>query len=580
VLDSFEQLHDAAPVVSELVAAAPHLKIVVTSRALLRVAGEYNFDLPPLELPVPDATVAELDAVPSVSLFVQRAQAVVNDFALTDDNAADVAELCRRLEGIPLAIELAARRSKLLAPGPMLARLGRRLDLLAGGLRDAPERQQTLRATIDWSYDLLDDDEQALFARLAVFIGGCTLTSAEAVCGDVIVGLESLVDKSLLRRRSGSEPRFVMLDTVREYALEVLTTRGETDELSRRHADYFLARAETAEPELTGPQQTKWFDQLEEEHDNLRAALTWLLEAGEAELALRLTTALTRFWDVRGYLGEGTRWLTAALGADRAEQTAARAKALRMLAFLALREGRYEEAIPRIEESLRILQEHEPDKAGPALLVLSQAHLLRGQYDRATDIAKQALEMAEGLGDRRAIAVALDAAGNIALVAGDFDEAQRRFDQSAAMAAEIDDRQLLAVVLHNLACALIELGRFDEAVDLLCRSLRMSRDIGFKLELVYCFEACAALLAATGDHRPAARLLGAAERLAELEGVVVAEPYEAATQTRTRDALDAALGAAELAAARAEGRALDVEEAVDEALTVLREAARADSARP
>jgi predicted ATPase/DNA-binding winged helix-turn-helix (wHTH) protein len=307
VLDSFEQLLGAAPIVSDLLATAPGVKVVVTSRAMLRVSGEYTFDLPPLELPPVDATAADLEAVASVSLFVQRAQAVASDFALTDENAGDVAELCRRLEGIPLAIELAARRSRLLAPAPMLVRLSQRLDLLAGGLRDAPERQQTLRATIDWSYDLLDEDEQALFARLAVFVGGCTLASAEAVCGDVIAGLESLVDKSLLRRRGGAEPRFVMLDTLREYALEVLAARGETGELHRRHADHFLALAEAAEPELTGPRQATRFDQLEREHDNLRAALACFLESGEGELALRLGTALTRFWDVRGYRGEGTR---------------------------------------------------------------------------------------------------------------------------------------------------------------------------------------------------------------------------------------------------------------------------------
>jgi predicted ATPase len=571
VLDSFEQLLDAAPVVSDLLAAAPGVKIVVTSRAVLRVAGEYNFDLPPLELPPPSATPAELEAVPSVALFVQRAQAVVSDFVLSDENASAVAELCRRLEGIPLAIELAARRTKLIAPGPMLARLSQRFDLLAGGLRDAPARQQTLRATIDWSYELLDADEQVLFARLAVFVGGCTLTSAEAVCGDVIVGLESLVDKSLLRRRGGDERRFVMLDTVREYALERLTARREIDVLRRRHAGHFSALAETAEPELTGPHQAARFDQLEEEHDNLRAALAWLLESGDPEPALRLATALTRFWDVRGYRGEGTRWLKAALSAHPPEATAARAKALRMLALLAVREGRGGEAIPWIEESLRILREREPDKVGPALLVLCQAHLLSGDYECAADIARQALQMAEDIGDRRAIAVALDAAGNVALVSGQFDDARRYFEQSAAMTEEVDDRQLLAAVLHNLACALMEVGLLDEAVRTLRRSLRISRDVGFRLELVYCLEACAALLVSTAEYRSAARLVGAAERVAELERVVVAEPYEAATQRKARRALEDELGAAEFAAARAAGRMLSAEAALDEALAVLDE---------
>jgi len=578
VLDSFEQLLEAAPVVSDLAAGAPGLKVVVASRALLRVSGEYNFELPPLELPRLGATPQELATVPSVSLFVQRAQAVVSDFALTHANAADVAELCRRLEGIPLAIELAARRTKVLAPGPMLARLSQRLDLLAGGLRDAPERQQTLRATIDWSYDLLDENEQALFARLSVFVGGCTLASAEAICGeDVMADLASLVDKSLLRRRSGADPRFVMLDTVQEYALDLLGRRGEKGELQRRHAEHFLGVADAAKPELTGPRQAAWFDRLAEEHDNLRGALRWFLDGRRGELALRMVTALTRFWDVRGHRGEAMRWLTAALGARPRKPTPNRAIALRLLGILALREGRGEEAIPWIEESLRILEERKPDDACPTLLALSQAHLLAGHNDRAAELATEALEMAKRLGERRSIAHALDAAGNISLVSGGFEQARREFEATAAIAAELDDLQFLAVVLHNLACALIELGRVSEAVRTLRRSLRIARDVGFKLELVYCLEACAALLLATGDYRSAARLLGAAERLAELELVVVAEPYEAATHRRTLAALETALGETGSAAALSEGRLLTSEDAVDEALALLARTASAAS---
>jgi tetratricopeptide (TPR) repeat protein len=242
-----------------------------------------------------------------------------------------------------------------------------------------------------------------------------------------------------------------------------------------------------------------------------------------------------------------------------------------MLALLAFREGRGDEAIPWIEESLRILRATEPDKVGPALLFLCQAHLLSGENERAADIAKQALQMAEDLGDGRAIAVALDAAGNVALVSGQFDDARRYFEQSAAMTEELDDRQLLAAVLHNLACALMELGLVDEAVRALRRSLRISRDVGFRLELVYCLEACAALLVSTAEYRSAARLVGAAERVAELERVVVAEPYEAATQRKARAALEDELGAAEFAAARAVGRMLSAEAALDEALTLLDE---------
>jgi predicted ATPase/class 3 adenylate cyclase len=316
VLDNFEQVIAAVPVVTALHAACPRLKSLVTSREVLRLQGEHEFPVPPLAVPdLRHLPASErLSQYAAAALFIQQASAVKPDFMVTNDNAPAVAEICVRLEGLPLAIELAAARSKLLSPQALLARLGSRLELLRGGARDLPARHQTLRGAIAWSYDLLSPDEQALFRRMAVFVGGCTLEAAEAVCRaagppelDVLEGMTSLVDKSLLRQEeeANREPRFQMLETIREYGLECLTTSGELESARRAHATDYLALAEEAEPELTGPQQGVWLHRLETEHDNLRAALQWSQARQDAETGLRLGGALWRFWLVRGYLREG-----------------------------------------------------------------------------------------------------------------------------------------------------------------------------------------------------------------------------------------------------------------------------------
>ncbi|MFQ5794857.1 MAG: AAA family ATPase [Candidatus Bipolaricaulia bacterium] len=310
LLDNFEQVVAAAPQVAELLAACAWLKLLVTSREPCHVRGEHVFPVPPLALPEPDRkrplAIEYLMQYEAVRLFIDRAQAVKPDFAVTHENAPAVAEICIRLDGLPLAIELAAARITLLPPQVMLARLGSRLKLLTGGARDLPARQQTLRATIDWSYDLLDASEQTLFERLSVFVGGCTLEVAEAVCNgtgdleldvDVLDGLASLVDKNLLRQEEQVEgaPRFLMLETIREYGLERLEASGEAEATQRTRADYYLALAEQAEPKLWGgPEQGEWLDRLEVEHDNLRAALAWCEQSGECEVGLRLGVALRR----------------------------------------------------------------------------------------------------------------------------------------------------------------------------------------------------------------------------------------------------------------------------------------------
>src|SRR5918992_2625428 len=315
LLDNFEQVLGGAPLVGELLSECPRLNVLATSRSVLRVYGEQEFAVPPLELPdhkrLP--SVERLTQYEAVRLFIERAKAARPDFSVTNENAPAVAEICVRLDGLPLAIELAAARIKLLTPSAMLERLGSRLKLLGGGARDLPERQRTLRGTIEWSHALLEEGEQVLFARLAVFAGGRTLEAIEAVCEgqgelavDPLEGVSSLLDKSLLRQEEGPEgkPRFVMLETIHEYARERLQASGEAEEARRLHAQHFLALAEEVEPELSGADQLAYLERLEAEHDNMRAALTWSLE-NEPETVLRLARTLARFWEKRSHYLEG-----------------------------------------------------------------------------------------------------------------------------------------------------------------------------------------------------------------------------------------------------------------------------------
>ncbi len=326
LLDNFEQVVSAAPGLSDLLARCSHLKLLVTSRTVLHLAAEHEFAVPPLSLPdlnhLPDlVTLSQYEAV---ALFIARAQALKPDFQVSNASAPAVAEICTRLDGLPLAIELAATRIKLLPPPALLARLGQRLAVLTSGVRDAPARHQTLRKTIDWSYQLLDAGEQRLFRRLSVFVGGCTLQAIEAICAaldtqtpavSVLDGMASLIDKSLLRQieQEAAEPRFVMLETVREYGQEALAVSGEAEATHQAHAAYYQALAEAAEQAWNGPHQALWFGRMEQEHDNLRAAMNWLLEQREAEMALRLGTALWWFWYAQEHLHEGWNMLERAL---------------------------------------------------------------------------------------------------------------------------------------------------------------------------------------------------------------------------------------------------------------------------
>ncbi|MGH2627997.1 MAG: ATP-binding protein, partial [Anaerolineales bacterium] len=338
VLDNFEHVAPAAAQAAQLLERCRDLKILATSRARLRVSWEHEVPLPPLRLP-DLKTASDPTAVassPAVALFLERARAVVPDFHLTAGNAPAVAQLCHRLDGLPLAIELAAARIKLLSPEAMLQRLRHLLSLLTGGGRDLPARHQTVRAAVAWSYALLDPGTQAVFRRFAVFVGGCALPAAETVCvvaeetEGVLDALSTLIDNSLLRREvhAEGEMRFSMLETIRAYALEQLSATPEVETVLRRHALHYLALAESAEPALAGPEQSMWLDRLEQEHENLRAALRWTLQAGEAEIGLRMGGALAQFWERHGYTREGRGWLDALLADPGAAPVPVRARAL------------------------------------------------------------------------------------------------------------------------------------------------------------------------------------------------------------------------------------------------------------
>jgi len=369
LLDNFEQALSAAPLLSDLLSSCPQLKLLVTSRALLRVWGEYQFTIPPLE--VPDlrhmSEREELSHVASIALFVQRTQAILPRFQLTDENARDIAEICTRLEGVPLALELAAARSKLLSPQELLSRLEPRLQVLAGGRQDTPVRQQTLHNTLSWNDDLLSPDEQALFQRLAVFVGGCSLQAAEAISTalggmttSVLDGVIALIDKSLLRQpaQGRDELRLYPLEMVREYGLERLAACGELEQTRDAHAAYYLALAEEAGSALPDFQQAAWQKRLEQEHENLHAALQWMLERRQIEEALRLAAALEQFWLLGDYVSEGRSFLEQALEASSVSNVPVsaqvRARALRVAGSLVYNQQDPERALDFFEESERL----------------------------------------------------------------------------------------------------------------------------------------------------------------------------------------------------------------------------------
>jgi len=484
VLDNVEHLVAAAPRVADLLASCPTVDVLATGRAALRVDGEQELSVPPLASPAPThSSVEEVVQYPAVDLFVQRARALAPDFALTPANASAVAAICRRLDGLPLAIELAAARIKLLSPRALLDRLDDRLDVLSGGPPHLPERQRTLRGALDWSYNLLAPSEQDLFGRLAVFVGGCTLEAAETVCAEpgptpipVLDGLASLIDNNLARVEGAvdgagdGEPRVGMLETMREYGLERLEAVGEAEAVRRHHAAYYLALAEAAELGLMGAGQATWLTRLDADHDNMRAALDWAREhAGDSnEMALQFAGALWRFWWMRGHLAEGRRWLEGLLNRGGGS-AAVRARALN----------------------------------GAGNLAWSQ-----GDYARATAWYEESIAFWRQVGDAGGIARALSNLGMVLHERGDVGGAQVRYEESLALHRQQRDldRWNIAAALNNLGRAVHELGDRAWARALFAESLALKREIGDSAGTAATLGNLADVASADGDYLHAATL--------------------------------------------------------------------------
>jgi len=525
VLDNFEQVVHAAPQLVDLLAACLTLKLLVTSREMLHVRAEHEFAVPPLALP--DLThlpeLAELSHYPAVTLFIWRTQAARHDFQVTTANARAIAEICVRLDGLPLAIELAAARVKFLPPQALLARLGQRLAVLTGGAKDLPVRQQTLRNTIEWSYQLLDAQEQQLFRRLSVFVGGCILEAIEAVCValdsnnravSVLDGVASLIDKSLLQQteQEGDEPRLVMLETIREYGWEVLTASGEMGMTRQAYAEYYLKLAEETELELRGAQSILWLERLEREHDNLRAVMQWLLvqeRAGQRkEMALRLGTALEKFWYVRGPYSEGRAFLEQALAGSEGAAPSVRAKALDVSGKMVSILGDQDRAQVLHEESL-VLSQALRDTAGIArsLQGLGWVDRNRGDYTTARRLSAEALALWREVGDKEGVASTLRLLGLLHDIQGEPERARTLYEESLVLRRELGNKSGIADSLRVLAQ-----GHFHSQGDplavrsLLEEGLALYREIGDKSGIGNCLGLSAQVALSQGDVATARRL--------------------------------------------------------------------------
>jgi predicted ATPase/DNA-binding SARP family transcriptional activator len=549
VVDNAEHLREAAPLYTELVGRAPRLTILVTSRAVLHVSGEHVFPVAPLR---------EAEAV---ELFVERAQLLEPSFARTQANEHDLVEICRRVDGLPLAIELAAARIRTLSPGVLRERLDERLALLTGGPRDLPARQQTLRETIDWSYDLLDEDERTLLARLSVFPAGATLEAIARVCladdDERALDLaERLLDASLLAVQDGPvERRYRMLETVRQYAAGRLVS-GDAAETSRRHAEWCLALAETAEQELTGSEQSRWFAALEAEHDNLRAALDHLGESADPASRLRLAVALSRFWYVRGYLAEGRSRLDEALADTRDLPAPLLRRAHTASAAHALLQGDYAAATASSEAALvAARRDDEPRFVANALSNLGAIVLAGGDHERAAAVLDEAVKLAREVGDTRIAALAINNLGDLALTTGDYARAGPLFSESHALLEARGDTANIARSLFNSGAVDLMLGDHASAERRFRDGLGLAREMGDKEDIAWCLEGLASLAAIAGDGERAATLLGVAEALLSEMGAEL-KPFERQLHAATEERAVSLCGVAACGAARETGASL------------------------
>jgi predicted ATPase/class 3 adenylate cyclase len=616
VFDNFEQVLDAGPFVGDLLRSVPGLRVVVTSRAALRVSGEQEYPVPGLPVPpIPEElpafaraqrsggetlAAAAVGHYESVKLFVARAMAVRPDFRLTDENARAIAMICARLQGMPLAIELAAARVRLLRPEAILERLSDQLSLLSAGSRDLPERQQTLRGAIAWSYDILDDGCRRLLDRLSVFVGGCDLEGAEAVCGpaselgvDVLDGLTSLVDQSLVRLdEDGVEPRFQLLETIREFAGEMLQARGEADLVLDRRESWFVSLAETAAPLLGGNDQRRWLERLELEHDNVRAVLNRAEALQRPEPAIRLAFAMWRFWQKRGHLNEARRRLEAlAAAAWTGSNPALRGRLMEALGgvlwwqadILAMKDA-YAEALA-IWRSVG-------DKAELANALYNYSFAFSVNPDPKADprladpegegkrALQEALQLYREIGDRRGEANALWGMGNGQYFANNEDAGAGYFREALAIFREVGDVTMEAWSLHMLGSALLRGSRFDESRPLLQEALRRFRDASDTAGMALVFDDLASQAAADGELERAARIRGAARRLTGETGARLASFVDEQFEAHLRPAIFRELDPEALQQLMTEGESMPLDDAIAYALGDggAHEAVRASSA--
>ncbi|HEX8220875.1 MAG TPA: tetratricopeptide repeat protein [Chloroflexia bacterium] len=536
VLDNFEQVLEAAPLLSELLLECPGVACLVTSREPLRVRGEQQFEVSSLPWPGKGElhSVEEMLTYPAVALFVERARSVDRSFHLSEDNAAAVATLCARVDGLPLAIELVAARVKLLPPAALVQRFKANeghtsLPIVSGGGRDLPERHRTLRNAIGWSYELLNQGERVLFSRLGVFAGGCTLNSVESVCNaradlsiSVLEGLQSLLDKSLLKREiqievgssEETEPRYTMLEMVREYAGERLeegdeTNGGEADKVKGWFLDYYLALTVAAEPHLLGADQKRWLDLLEAEHDNLRAALAWAFERDQVELGLRMACALRHFWYIRGHFEEGLRWLQAALlkveGCPVPRPLLI--TALNAAGWLAMGRSHFEKASGWLTRSLALAREEGDRKSlADTLHHLAVMRVYTGKHIEARQLHEEALSLRRELGDRSGMARTLGNLAGVAMHLGELEEAYRLFQETVSLLKELEHKWNQALMLSNLAHVTLRQGDYSQSAAFCEESLKLDEAIGEGIIFAHTTNCQGDIARRQGDFESALRL--------------------------------------------------------------------------
>jgi predicted ATPase len=560
VLDNLEHVMAAAPALADLLLHAPGLKLLATSREALRLSAEHQYVVPPLE----DDEALEL--------FAERARAVNTRFTL-DGNRPFVAEICRRLDHLPLAIELAAARTRMLPPQALLERLEYRLPLLTGGARDMPERQQTLRAAIAWSHELLSEEERRLFGRLSTFAGGWTLAAAEAVCGegiDLFETLASLVDKSLVREHGGDhgEPRFSMLETIREYAEERLRESPEADTIGRRHAEWFLAFAAERRPLLLVAGAERAADELEQEHENLRLAIDWAHSSGDAELEGRLCISVGRFWDHRGHLVEGQSRLERAAENRAGQSLPVKWRLLDWLVWFRFRRHDLVRAESLAEEALAVARESgEPEHVTKSLRTLGAVLMERGDVERARSLLDESLSLGRGVDDVRLLSMIQEERALLSLTLGEHEPAAAALEEARELAQKAGDPATLANVLFNLGLARFALDDQDEARRLFAEALRSWHALGYREGMLYGLEGVAAVAAVAGEAADAARLLGAAAAAGEALSLVLDPLERTILDERAVSLARAELGEERFAAEFSHGGELGVDAAVGLALS-------------